>query len=148
MNTIEKPLNELTRKELKEIAIQKMNKQKELLKKDLDDINTIYVSYLNPQGTEMLFYYILEESGRKPSLQKVWISPPKLYNQDYSDNIDLEFKDKPSSWSKSRSGQYYYCFRATGYGYSKSEHCLDSLYNWLYGYGSDKRRNVRIENLN
>lgn len=152
MNTItqleNKPISELSRKELKQIASIKMLEQKEQLQKDLDNIDTIYVSYLNNQGTEMMFYYIVEEEGKKPYLTKVWISRPRLYSKDYNESIDLEFKDKPHSWEKSRSGQYHYCFRATGYGYSKSDHCLDSLYSWLYGYGSDKRRSVRIENLN
>lgn len=141
-----KPINELTKKELKEIAAQKINEQKEELKKDLENIETIYVSYLNNQGTEMLFYYIVEEEGRKPYLTKVWISQPSLYDDINHEVVNLEFKDKPHSWSRSRAGQYYYCFRATGYGYSKADHCLSSLYTWLYGYGAKKT--PRIEQLN
>lgn len=143
-NQEQKPVSEMTRKELKEIAAQKMNEQKEQLKKDLENVETIYVSYLNNQGTEMMFYYIVEEEGRKPSLTKVWISRPYIFEN--HEVIDLDFKDKPHSWEKSRSGKYHYCFRATGYGYSKKDHCLDSLYSWLYGYGVKKT--PRIEDLN
>ncbi len=141
-----KPISELTKKELKEIASKKINEDKQELKKDLENVETIYVSYLNNQGTEMMFYYIVEEEGRKPYLTKVWISPPMLYDYENHNVVDLPFNDKPNCWEKSRSGQYHRCFRATGYGYSKSDHCLDSLYSWLYGYGAKKT--PRIEPLN
>ena len=151
MNTIQKPISELTKKELNILAQNKMNEQKEQLRKDLEDIETVYVSYLNDSGSEMQFWYILEESGRKPQLVKVWISPPMIYDTVNHEVIDLPFNDKPSSWGKSRSGQYHSCFKASGYGYSKSDHCIKSLFYWL-GYNDEdiytNHKLPRVETLN
>lgn len=107
-------------------------KQKEELKEKLKDTKVIYVSYLNTACTKMQLWYVDKEDM---SLQKIWVDP------------DLG-KDKPVYWGKSGlEHSWSYCFKATGYGYSKSDAIVRSVYNWL-GIKLNIHNMPRIENLN
>lgn len=144
----------LEQKELKNKALERFQQEKQRLAKDLKDIKTVYVAYLNESGTEMDFWFINKDkyNNNEPFLDRIYISRPYYMDETNKDEynlspiVDLPFNDKPHSWQKSRSKDGGYCFRATGYGYSKADHCLDSLFTWLYGYGAVKT--PRIERLN
>lgn len=148
----------LEQKELKQKALERFQKEKEKLAKDLKDIKTVYVVYLNESGSEMDFYFINKDDKGESYLDRIYISKPYYMDETRPDQygigewVDLPFNDKPSSWNKARNKiGAGYCFSAGGGGYSKSDHCLKSLYYWLGYTNEDIYKNhkmPRIERLN
>ena len=143
-------------KQLKEKAYSRIEQEKQELAKKLKDVKTVYVSYLNQSRTEMDFYFISKDYNNESVLERIWITKPYYIDEMDKDQYgiskyqDLPFKDKPSGWEKARSRDTY-CFKAGGYGYSKSDHLLKSLYMW-FGVTSDEiykeHKFPRIEELN
>jgi hypothetical protein len=157
MNTQVSLENKNAIKALKTAALERAQREKEQLRRDLEKVETIYVVYLNESGSEMDFYFVNKDNKEKYLLDKVWITRPYYFDNINKDEygldtiVELPFNDKPSNWHKSRSKNGGYCFRANGYGYSKSDHCIKSLYYWL-GYTNDEiyegHKIPRVERLN
>jgi len=114
---------------------------KEYLKEKLLGLETIYVVYLNENGTRMQLYYINKDTGK---LEKVWIAPK--YNEN-TDAYDLKKTDKPVYWSQgTKYDTFAFCFRVNAYGTSRSLEAIHSLYYWLGEY--DLSKMPRSEQLN